>query len=133
MLMSACGGGDPTPNAAQFCAEVASNQTAIVSPAIDTSLDIGEVVALHQRLEALAPLAVSSEWSVLTDAIETASTVVAGDAASLQRAVDAAYRSESAAVAIAEWVLASCGVDLGPVTTIAPHDRPEPATPVGSD
>lgn len=133
LVLSSCGSSDPTPNAAQFCAEVADNRAAIVAPTVTSDLDIDAIVALHQRLGALAPLAISVEWSALTEAVETAATVVPNDGASVQRAVDAAYRSESAAVDVAEWVRASCGVDLGPVTTLVPHDQPEPATPVGAD
>lgn len=132
LTISSCGGA-PTPSAAAFCSEIAANRNIIVSPTVAVDLDVTDLVELHQRLEGLAPLAVAAEWTTITDAIETASTVVPGDPSSVQRAVDAAYRSETAAVTVAEWVLASCGVDLGPVSTIAPHDQPQPATPVGSE
>ena len=132
MVITACGGDDPSPSAARFCAEVAANRSSIVSPTLTGDLDVDVVVELHQRLRSLAPLAVATEWGLITEAIEAAAAVDVADVDSLQRAVDAAYRSETAAVTVAEWVLASCGVDLGPVTTIVPHDRPEPAAPVGS-
>lgn len=132
LALAACNG-DPTPSAAQFCAEISTNRDEIVTPTFLAEVDIDAHVELHQRLESLAPLAVAEEWAIVTDAVETAATVVPTDSNSVQRAVDAAYRSEAAAVAVSEWVLASCGVDLGPVSTIAPHDRPEPAAPVGSD
>ena len=88
---------------------------------------------LYRRLETLAPLAVSQEWTIVLNAIETANTIVPGDQDSIQRVAAAAYQSEAAALAIAEWAMASCEVDLGPVTTLVPHDAPEPAKPVGAE
>ena len=42
-------------------------------------------------------------------------------------ALAAAYQSESAAVAVSDWLQANCAVDIGPLTTIVPRDQP-PAT-----
>ena len=60
---------------------------------------------------------------------ETASTVEPDDPESVQRAARQAYATERSAVAVADWLLTNCGVDLGPVATIVPPAR----TPAGDD
>lgn len=132
LISTACGNDEPRASAAQFCAELAANSSLVISPPLANQLDVTAVIDLYARLNQLAPLAISQEWATLFHAVETASTVVPNDADGLQRVVQAAYESEGAAVRISEWVLASCGIDLGPVTTIVPHDAAEPATPVGA-
>jgi hypothetical protein len=44
------------------------------------------------------------------------------DPESVQRAVAVAFATERSAVAVRNWILANCGVDIGPVATIAPQD-----------
>lgn len=130
--MVACG--DPTPerDAAAFCEGLRTNRSAIVAGSIASELELSSTLEMYRQLDDLAPLAVSQEWSTLLNAIETANTVVPGDPDGIQRVAEAAYQSEAAALAIAEWAMASCDVDLGPVTTLVPHDAPEPAKPVGA-
>lgn len=130
--MVACG--DPTPerDAAAFCEGLRTNHSAIVAGSIASELELSSTLEMYRQLDDLAPLAVSQEWSTLLNAIETANTVVPGDPDGIQRVAEAAYQSEAAALAIAEWAMASCDVDLGPVTTLVPHDAPEPAKPVGA-
>jgi hypothetical protein len=129
----ACGESIPIPDAATFCEELRNNRSAIVSGTISNELEMTTTLELYRRLDALAPLAVSQEWAVVLNAIETANTVVPGDQDGVQRVAAAAYQSEAAALAIAEWAMTSCEVDLGPVTTLVPHDAPEPAKPVGAE
>jgi hypothetical protein len=133
LTVGACGSDGPEPGAAGFCAEIAANRDAVVDPALDTELDLAGVVEVHQRLAALAPLAIAEEWQVLLDVVERADAIARGDTAAVASVVEAAYAAERSAVRVAEWVLASCGVDLGPVTTISPQGRPEPADPPGVD
>ena len=59
---------------------------------------------------------------------ETASTVDPGDPESLQRVVAQAVRAERSAIAVHDWLLANCDVDLGNVATIGAN-RPPPAPP----
>ncbi len=132
-VLSACGETAPVADAAAFCEELRNNRSAIVSATIANELDMTNTLELYRRLNTLAPLAVSQEWSVVLNAIETANTVVPGDQDGIQRVAAAAYQSEAAALAIAEWALASCDVDLGPVTTLVPHNAPIPAKPVGAE
>lgn len=133
VALAGCGDDGPTPDANAFCDLIATRRSDIVTPSIATEVDIDTTLALYRELGGLAPLAISTEWEQLTRAVDTAATVVAGDNASLQRAAQQAYASERAAVAVAEWVQISCGVDLGPVTTIAPQDQATPANPPGYD
>jgi len=128
----ACGDPSPERDAAAFCEGLRTNRSAIVAGSIATELELSSTLEMYRQLDDLAPLAVSQEWSTLLNAIETANTVVRGDPNGIQRVAEAAYQSEAAALAIAEWAMASCDVDLGPVTTLVPHDAPEPAKPVGA-
>lgn len=130
--LTACGSDTPQPDAAQFCAEIAANRDAIVDPTLSTELDVAAIVDLHRRLGDLAPLAVAEEWRTLLTVIEQADALARDDVDAVAPVVEAAYAAERAAVRVAEWVLASCGVDLGPVTTISPQERPEPADPPGT-
>ena len=130
-VLGGCGDDAVEPDAARFCAEVSANRSAIVEPTLATELDIAVMVDLYRRLGDLAPLAVADEWQALLAVIERADALARGDAGAVTNVVEAAYAAERAAVRVAEWVLASCGVDLGPVTTISPQDRPIPADPPG--
>ncbi len=130
--LSACGEATPVPDAAAFCEELRSNRSAIVAATVNSDLELTATLEIYRRLQTLAPLAVAQEWSNVVQAIETANTVVPGDPDSIQRGAAAAYQSEASALTIREWAMASCDVDLGPVTTLVPHDAPEPATPVGA-
>lgn len=116
----------------QFCAEVAANTAAIVTPALVTEDDVDETLDTYRELADLAPISIEEEWRDLLVNIETASTMVPDDPESLQRTVAVAYATERSAVAVRNWVLANCGVDLGPVATIAPQDPAATTTlPVG--
>ena len=69
-----------------------------------------------------------SAWDALVVNYETASTVDPGDPESLQRVVAQAVRAERSAIAVHDWLLANCDVDLGNVATIGAN-RPPPAPP----
>ena len=53
------------------------------------------------------------------------------DPESVQRAVAVAFATERSAVAVRNWILANCGVDIGPVATIPPQD-PAATTTLGT-
>ena len=127
----ACGDDGPSPDAAAFCTLISERAADVVSPSIGTELDIEATIDVYRRLGELAPLAIGEEWEQLTLGVVTAATVVPGDESSVQHAIQQAYATERSAVTVASWVSASCGVDLGPVTTLAPQDAPDPATPPG--
>ncbi len=119
--LSACGSDDDGGGAEAFCAEVADNVDAIARPSIVTADDVDATIGLYRELADRAPIAIEQEWRDLLFNIETASTVVPDDPASVQRTVAVAFATEKSAVAVRDWVLANCGVDLGPVSTIAPQ------------
>ncbi len=102
--------------------EVAANVADIVTPPLATEDDIDDTLDLYRDLAETAPIAIEEEWRDLLLNVETASTVVPEDPESVQRTVAVAYATERSAVAVKNWVLTNCGVDLGPVATIAPQD-----------
>lgn len=124
VTLAACG--DEGGNAERFCGQIAADVSAVVAPDLSTVDGLEIALAHYRELAELAPAGVAPDWEVLVTNLETASTVVPGDEASMQRAVTQAYASEGAAVRVRDWLLANCGVDLGPVTTIAPQG---PVTP----
>ncbi len=141
LVLGATACSDDGGDAERFCGEIEADVAAVVAPDLSTLAGLEAALAHYRDLADLAPAAVEPDWVVLLTNLETASTVVPGDEASLQRAVTQAYASEGAAVRVRDWLLTNCGVDLGPVTTIAPQTpvtpRLEPApgesTPEGAD
>jgi hypothetical protein len=126
-LFAACGG-DGGPDAAAFCEELRADSASVVNPPLATEADVAATLERYRDLGELAPEGVAEEWSALVLNLETASTVVPSDPESVQRAVAQAYATERSAVVVRDWLLDNCGIDLGPVTTIAPQGRPTPAT-----
>lgn len=127
----ACGSGEPTADAERFCAEVDSNKKAITAPALRTAADVEAFVDLHRRIGEFAPLAIEQEWNDVTSNYETAATIDPEDPESIERAKSKAYATERSVVAVRDWLRATCRVNLGPVTTIVPHDGrtgPAPTT-----
>jgi len=118
-------------DAERFCGEIAADPVAVVSPLITDLTQLSETIAHYEMLIRLAPVDIESEMMRILLAIETAAAVDPNDDETLQNAALTAYASEAAAVRVAEWVSAWCGVDLGPVTTITPHGPggiPQPAS-----
>jgi hypothetical protein len=129
MLGAACSGGAPEGDAGRFCGEVQANTAALVTtPA--TEEDIDPFLDEYRRIGELAPLAIEPHWQALVLNFETASTVEPDDPESVQRAVGRAYATERSAVAVKEWLVAHCNVDIGPVSTIVPP-APPPPPPTG--
>jgi hypothetical protein len=128
--MAAGCGDDDAGDAERFCGEIQQDIDAVISPELSTDDDLDEVLTRYRELGDLAPLAVEAHWSMIVKNIETASTVVPSDADSVQRAVAQAYATERSAVAVQRWLLANCGIDIGPVATITPQDPVRPTYPV---
>ena len=125
--LAACGG-DGGPDAERFCGGVQANPAAVVDPGLATEADLEATLDHYRDLGDLAPAAIAAEWDDLVVNLETASTVVPGDPESLQRALAQAYATEKSAVAVHDWLIRNCGVDLGPVATITPQGRVSPPT-----
>jgi hypothetical protein len=128
-LLSACGSGDSGGDAERFCGEVQANTRAIVKPRIRTSEDVESLLTLYRDLGELAPLAIHADWDALILNYETASTVAPNDPESVQRVAARAYATEQSAVAVHDWLLANCAVDIGPVSTVVAHDQQAAAAP----
>ena len=120
-LVAVTGCSDPGGDAVDFCDAVAADPTAIVSPPMNDGDDVAATLDHFRTLGDLAPAAITSQWATLLDSLETATTVVPSDPESVQRTMAVAYAAERSAVEIAEWLRVNCGIDIGPVTTIAPH------------
>jgi hypothetical protein len=124
VLTAACarGGSD----AERFCGEIGRDIAAVITPSLGSEDQLDATLTHYRVLADLAPAAIEPEWRDLVLNLETASTVVPQDPDSMQRAVAQAYATERSAVAVSEWLLANCSIDLGPVATITPHERVTP-------
>ncbi len=122
VLFGCGGGGGSAGDAERFCGEVQANTRALVRPRLRTIDDVDTLLGLYRDLAALAPLGIAREWDALILNYETASTVMPNDPESLQRVAARAYATERSAVAVHDWLLANCKVDLGPVATIVPDE-----------
>lgn len=120
IALSACANSGSS-DAERFCTEVGADPAAIVAPPLDSAVAVEDTLTHYRELLDLAPLGIEQDWQMLLVTLETATTVVPEDPASMQRAMAQAFASERSAVEVHEWVLTNCGIDLGPVTTISPH------------
>ncbi len=120
-LLVACSNDGPNSDAGRFCGEIEANQTRLTSPELSTAADIEPLLELYREIGELAPLAIEPEWDQLILNYETASTVVPGDAASMQVAVETALQSEQAGARVKQWLVDNCALDIGPVATLAPQ------------
>ena len=127
-LGAGCGDDGPG-DTARFCGEVQTHTSELLS-APATLDDVEPYLALYRRIGDVAPLAVEPHWQALVLDYETASTVDPSDPASVQRALVQAYATEKSAVAVRDFLLANCSVDLGPITTIVAHGPVTPAATV---
>ncbi len=127
LLAAGCGDDGPG-DTARFCSAVQDNLAGLVTPPA-TLDDVDDYLALYRRIGDVAPLAIEPQWQALVTDYETASTVDPADPASVQRAAAQAYATERSAVAVRDFLLTRCNVDLGPVTTIVPPAPAAPALP----
>ena len=116
--VAACGS-DGTSKLVDYCRSIERHLPELESPTIVTAADIDAQLSLYRSITAGAPLAVQPEWEAVVEELATAATVDPDDQASLQRAVDTARLSQSAAVRIQQYTRQSCGIDI---------DTPPPIT-----
>ena len=119
-LLGAACGSSPT-KAEDYCGRVQANVAALVSPAIQTQVDIDATLELYRSFAEDEPIAVQPEWERLAQSLETAATVNPADPASVQLAADTARITESAVVRIQQYTNQICGIAIGdvpPVTDI---------------
>ena len=125
VVAAACGGGDDDAvvgDANRFCGQATEQRDMIVAPPMSTDAELQASLEFYRLMGQLAPVAIAEEWNVLVDAMETASTVVPGDAESEQLVAMTAYATEPSAYRVKKWLLDNCGLDL-PITTIAPQEQ----------
>lgn len=122
----ACGNGDVQSDAERFCGEATTRRATIVSPPLTTEAEVAATLDFYRLMGKLAPLAIAEQWNDLVINLETANTLIPGDPASEQRVAIQAYATERSAYEVATWLKKNCGLDLGPITTIAPQE-PIPA------
>lgn len=123
--VAACGGGDDDAvqsDAGRFCEQATAQRDIILSPPMSSEAELEASLEFYRLMGQLAPIAISDEWAVLVDAMETASTVVPGDPESEQLVAMTAYATEPSAYRVKDWLLDNCGLDL-PITTIAPQEQ----------
>lgn len=103
---------------ANFCARL-STMLPEIGTVPATPMEVDEMVARYDLLLEVAPLEVEDDLRSVADVFRAASTMDPADAGSVQRVVDLAYLSELSAADAAEWVSASCGVDLATGLAVA--------------
>lgn len=120
VLASACAHGcTGTPRTTtNFCARLSTMLPAIGTVPV-TPMEVDEMVARYDLLLEVAPLEVEDDLRSVAEVFRAASTMDPADAASVQRVVDLAYLSELSATDAADWVSASCGVDLATGLSVA--------------
>lgn len=119
----ACGGGDDVQSDAErFCGEAIAQRDLIVAPPLQSEAGLQATLDFYRLMGDLAPIAIAAEWNDLVVSLETASTVVPGDADSEQLAAMTAYATEPSAFKVKDWLLDNCGLDI-PITTIAPQEQ----------
>lgn len=125
---TACGS-DNGASTQRYCDSVRDNAVQLDTPAIATADDIASTLALYRRVAGVAPLSVEVEWATLVLNLETASTVVTSDQASMQHTADTARASQRAAEKVQTYTHEVCGVDLGtPPTTVVVTAPPTTGT-----
>ncbi|MCU1501887.1 MAG: hypothetical protein JWM12_1241 [Ilumatobacteraceae bacterium] len=114
--VTGCGSPDNGRTDANYCAAVNQHLAELNAPSIATAADVTRAVSLYRAMSDVAPLAVEKEWDVLTIAYQTAATVVPGDQASMQHAVDTIRASQQSANAAADYTLRLCNIQIGTPT-----------------
>lgn len=127
LLGAGCGGDDSAGDAERFCGAVQANTARLVTAPASAD-EIDGYLDEYRRIGELAPLSIEPHWQALVLNYETASTVEPQDPESVQRVVARAYATERSAVAVKDWLLTNCNVDIGPVSTIVPPAPPPPPT-----
>ena len=126
LVAAACigGGGDDdvASDAERFCGEAAAQRDLIVAPPLGSEDELAATLDFYRLMGRLAPVAIAEEWNDLVVNLETASTIVPGDAESEQLVALTAYATEPSAFAVKKWLSDNCRVEI-PITTIAPQEQ----------
>ena len=124
--LTACSRGDDIESDAErFCGEALAQRATIVAPPLGTEAELAATLDFYRLMGRLAPIAIAEEWNDIVVNLETAATVVPGDADSEQLVAMTAYATEPSAFKVQQWLKDNCALDI-PITTIAPQ-QPTPA------
>ena len=87
---------------------------------MDTGGDVVAQVARYKRLLKVAPLAIESDFQVLTDLLDAAARMNPNNTDDVQEIADRAYAANMSAQAVSAWVKDTCAVDLATGVTVQP-------------
>lgn len=121
MVISACGGDAVESDAVKFCDQAEARTDMIIAPPMATDAELEATLEFYRLMGELAPIAIAEQWNQIVAVMETASTLVPGDANSEQQVALQAYATERSAYEVAVWLQRNCGVTI-PIATIAPQD-----------
>lgn len=124
-LLTGCGDADGGGDAEAFCARVTEDQELLFATPLDTPQSVEDMLQAMRGAGDLAPLAIEAEWDELTgmfDAVANGSLPFGDDD------IAPIYMSERSAVAIQEWLVANCGVDIA--VGRVPNPLPQASVPV---
>jgi len=112
------GCGEPaTRSTSRFCGELEAHATEIQTVPAKAD-EIPALITLYSKMAEVAPLEIQSDWETVYGVLKTANTVNGADPASVQKAADAAYAANHAAVDVVDWAKANCNIDIGPVAIV---------------
>ena len=117
LVVTSCGGDERSSNA--FCRQLADELPEIGQP-MDTGGDVVAQVARYKRLLKVAPLAIESDFQVLTDLLDAAARMNPNNTDDVQEIADRAYAANMSAQAVSAWVKDTCAVDLATGVTVQP-------------
>ncbi|MGA0862656.1 MAG: hypothetical protein ACO3RB_02075 [Ilumatobacteraceae bacterium] len=130
VAVAACSSPERTGTA--FCRQLANELPAIAAPAT-TGDEVGALVSRWERLLERSPLAIERDVETVTDLFRAASRVDPTDPVAVQELADQSYASNSAAVAVRDWVMSTCAVDVATGLQIAPPRTAPPTTAPAPD
>lgn len=111
-VVAACSD-EPERTVASYCQEVSVNLPALVGPVIGTDDDVEAVLATYRSIAAVAPATVAPEWETVVSTLETVSTVVPSDPASLEAANMAALTGQPSYTRIQQYTQVECSIAIG--------------------
>lgn len=125
VTVSACG--PPERSGSSFCRQLGNELPGIGQP-MATTRDVEAMVGRWERLLERAPLTIEDDMAVFTDLLRKAASVDPSNPAEVQDLADTSYESNQAAVAVRDWVLDTCAVDIATGLTVAPPRTAPPTT-----
>ncbi|MEY2740491.1 MAG: hypothetical protein ACO26C_01185 [Ilumatobacteraceae bacterium] len=104
-----------TPRTATNFCRVLDAESPEIAIRPTSAAEVRDLIDRYERLLEVAPLEIEEPLATVVEALRAAAGADGADPASVQAAVDAAYRSEADALTFTTWVLRTCGADLAGV------------------